>query len=87
LFELTKIDRWFLHKFASIIQFIRDRTRSSFTENPSLLHQAKHLGFSDEQIVEYFHIPESQLHTLYVKCGIQPFMRPIDTVSGEWPTE
>lgn len=53
LYQLTKIDRWFLHKFQNIVncenkleQFKRK------TVEPQLLLQAKQFGFSDKQIAK-----------------------------------
>ena len=51
LYELTKIDHWFLHKFNNIIQ-----TRTELTQHKQgvipreLLVKAKRLGFCDKQI-------------------------------------
>ncbi|CAF3911693.1 unnamed protein product [Rotaria sordida] len=43
LFELTKINRWFLHKFSSIIQFIINHSDASTIKDRSLLLEAKRL--------------------------------------------
>jgi hypothetical protein len=45
LFQLTKINRWFLYNFASIIQFIINHSGSSIIQDQSLLLEAKRLGF------------------------------------------
>ncbi|CAF1045475.1 unnamed protein product [Rotaria sp. Silwood1] len=49
LLQLIKIDRWFLYKFARIIQFIVNHSDSSIIQDQSLLLEAKRLGFSDKQ--------------------------------------
>lgn len=51
LYQLTRIDRWFLHRMKRIIEHARllDRHRGQPLP-PNLLHQAKRLGFSDKQI-------------------------------------
>jgi carbamoyl-phosphate synthase/aspartate carbamoyltransferase/dihydroorotase len=87
LFELTKIDRWFLHKFASIIQFIVEHSFSSNITNQSILLRAKHLGFSDKQIGQYFRSTELEIRALRQRFGIRPFIKQSDTVSGEWPSQ
>ncbi|CAF5180735.1 unnamed protein product, partial [Rotaria sp. Silwood1] len=48
-FQLTKIDRWFLYKFARIIQFIVNHLDSFIIQDQSLLLEAKRLGFSNKQ--------------------------------------
>lgn len=51
LYQLTRIDRWFLHRMERIISHARllDQHRGQPLP-PDLLHQAKRLGFSDKQI-------------------------------------
>ena len=51
LYELTRIDRWFLHRMKRIIahtQLLEQHRGQPLP--PDLLHQAKRLGFSDKQI-------------------------------------
>ena len=51
LYNLTKIDKWFLHKFNNIIKFhkmLENSTEAELTKD--LLLIAKKLGFSDKQI-------------------------------------
>lgn len=53
LYELTKIDRWFLHKMANIVHYqttLEGLTHLALT--PEHLAQAKRLGFSDKQIAQ-----------------------------------
>jgi hypothetical protein len=75
LFELTKTDRWFLHKFASIIQFIADYSNSSFIHDRSLLLQEKRLGFSDKQIATYCDSTELEVHGSRQRLDIKPFIK------------
>ena len=51
LFELTKIDRWFLNKMKNIVCFqvhLESLCTSQLTKD--ILTEAKQLGFSDHQI-------------------------------------
>ena len=51
LYELTRIDRWFLHRMKRIVahtQLLEQHRGQPLP--PDLLHQAKRLGFSDKQI-------------------------------------
>ncbi|CAF1530877.1 unnamed protein product, partial [Rotaria sordida] len=82
LFDLTKIDRWYLYKFEAIIKFIVEHSRPSTIKNKFILREAKHLGFSDQQIVKYSGITELKLRALYDQYGIRPFRKQIDTLSG-----
>ena len=87
LFELTKIDRWFLHKFAKITRFFADQADISILQDRALLLEAKRLGFSDKQISNYCGSTESEVHASRQRFGIRPFVKQIDTVSGEWPAQ
>ncbi|CAF1336207.1 unnamed protein product [Adineta steineri] len=87
LFQLTKIDRWFLHKFASIIQFIADHSDPSLIQDKSLLREAKRFGFSDKQIGMYCGSTELEVRATRERFQIRPFVKQIDTVSGEWPAQ
>ncbi|CAF4581939.1 unnamed protein product [Rotaria sp. Silwood2] len=87
LFELTKIDRWFLHKFQSIIQFIVHHFNSSIIQNKSLLLEAKRLGFSDQQISIYCGSTEVEVRASRQQFVIKPLIKQIATVSDESPTQ
>ncbi|CAF0784945.1 unnamed protein product [Rotaria sordida] len=87
LFELTKIDRWFLHKFSSIIQFIVNHSDSSIIQDRTLLLEAKRLGFSDKQIGIYCNTTELEVYASRQRFRIRPYVKQIDTVSGEWPAQ
>lgn len=54
LYELTKIDHWFLYKFKNIIDTRTELTRHKMADIPrDLLYKAKKLGFCDKQIGKF----------------------------------
>ncbi|CAF4122334.1 unnamed protein product [Rotaria sp. Silwood2] len=87
LFELTKIDKWFLHKFSSIIQFIVNHSDASIVQDRTRLLEAKRLGFSDKQIGMYCNTTELEVYASRQRFGVRPRVKQIDTVSGEWPAQ
>ncbi|CAF3884946.1 unnamed protein product, partial [Rotaria sp. Silwood1] len=87
LFELTKINRWFLDKFSSIIQFIINHSDASAIEDRSLLLEAKRLGFSDKQIAMYCSSSEPEVRGSREGFDIRPFVKQIDAVPAEWPVQ
>ncbi|UJR35525.1 hypothetical protein I4U23_028279 [Adineta vaga] len=87
LFELTKIDPWFLNKFSNIVEFIINHSDSSLIQDRSLLLEAKRLGFSDKQIGMYCGSTELEVRASRERFRIRPFVKQIDTVSGEWPAQ
>lgn len=53
LYELTKIDRWFLHKMKNIAdhgKLLESFRQEGTTIPPEVLRTAKQLGFSDKQV-------------------------------------
>ncbi|OGP09618.1 MAG: carbamoyl phosphate synthase large subunit [Deltaproteobacteria bacterium RIFCSPLOWO2_12_FULL_43_16] len=51
IFELSKIDRWFLNNIKEIVGF-EEEIRKQEELSPDLLRQAKELGFSDRRIAQ-----------------------------------
>ncbi|KAJ8033298.1 CAD protein [Holothuria leucospilota] len=86
LYRLTKIDRWFLHKFQNIINCEKElETYRRMTVKPELLLQAKRFGFSDKQIAKCIESTELAVRQMRQGLGIRPFVKQIDTVAAEWP--
>ena len=96
--ELTKIDRWFLHKLNNIIQTSQELAEhKSLDRLPAeLLLQAKQQGFSDFQVARAV-IPEEfaagahkaalDVRTHRKALGIVPVVKQIDTLAAEYPAQ
>ncbi|XP_071835826.1 multifunctional protein CAD-like isoform X2 [Apostichopus japonicus] len=86
LYQLTKIDRWFLHKFQNIVRCEGKLEEFKVkTVEPELLRQAKQLGFSDKQIAKCIESTELAVRHMRQGFGIRPMVKQIDTVAAEWP--
>ncbi|KAJ8377767.1 hypothetical protein AAFF_G00253830 [Aldrovandia affinis] len=88
LYELTKIDRWFLHKMKNIAD--HEHLLESYGQNESampleVLRTAKQLGFSDKQIAQAVQSTELAMRKLRQDWKILPVVKQIDTVAAEWP--
>ncbi|TRZ02946.1 hypothetical protein DNTS_008940 [Danionella cerebrum] len=88
LYELTKIDHWFLHKMKNIADhkkilemFIQDESAMP----PEVMRKAKQLGFSDKQIAQAVQSTELAVRKLRRAWKILPVVKQIDTVAAEWP--
>lgn len=86
LYDLTKIDRWFLAKMKKIVDL------NSYLEGIDQMHlstddltKAKQLGFSDKQIAVSVKSTEVAIRKQREEFGITPFVKQIDTVAAEWP--
>ena len=96
--ELTKIDKWFLHKLCHIIDIdlqLRKCTSVNVLDK-DLLREAKVYGFTDFQIARAVHLEgeicnmhKAQLviRNLRKQYGIQPVVKQIDTLAAEYPAQ
>lgn len=84
LYELTKIDHWFLAKLKNIIDCY-ELLRGQSTISRSTLLKAKQLGFSDKQIASATGTAELTIRKMRKEASIIPFVKQIDTVAAEWP--
>lgn len=86
IWELTKIDRWFLRKLKGLNDFGKNvGTYSATTVPVHLIRQAKQLGFSDRQLAKFLSSNELAVRRLRVESGIVPVVKQIDTVAAEFP--
>lgn len=98
LYELTRIDKWFLYKFKNIIDHcdklekdyrldksVTDLDEQKLYLDSSFLLQVKKLGFSDKQIALHVNSTEIEIRRIRSNYNIVPFIKKIDTVAAEWP--
>nr|NVI70453.1 rudimentary [Cucujiformia] len=86
LFNLTKIDRWFLQKMKNIIDWTTHlESLSQQRLNHEILLKSKQIGFSDKQIGQAVKSTEQAVRNMRQDYDIKPFVKQIDTVAAEWP--
>ena len=84
--ELTRIDRWFLHKIKNIVDCeARLRSRKLGGLSPDLMLEAKRKGFSDKQIALLTGSAELRVRARRKLAGITPSVKQIDTLAAEYP--
>ncbi|KAI9318188.1 hypothetical protein BX666DRAFT_2026596 [Dichotomocladium elegans] len=86
IWELTKIDKWFLNRLMGINNLskrLEGFTNATIPGN--LLRSAKQLGFSDREIANRINSNELAVRRLRTEHGITPFVKQIDTVAAEFP--
>ncbi|BGP36643.1 carbamoyl-phosphate synthase (glutamine-hydrolyzing) cpa2 [Rhodotorula kratochvilovae] len=91
--DLTKIDRWFLHKLDNIVQVHRTfrDTKSVETVDEDLMRKAKRMGFADKQIADLIArdggdaTSEYDVRNRRKALGVTPFVKRIDTLAAEYP--
>ncbi|MCS7115398.1 MAG: carbamoyl-phosphate synthase large subunit [Nitrososphaerota archaeon] len=88
IYELTKIDRWFLYKIRNIVQMEEEIAKYTVETIPrEVLLKAKRLGFSDRQIAYLLKIDELTVRRLRKKLGIIPTYKMVDTCAAEFEAE
>ncbi len=86
IWEMTKIDKWFLSKLKGLSDFGKLMNTFNATTVPRhLLAKAKRLGFSDLQLAKFWSSNELAVRRLRVESGITPVVKQIDTVAAEFP--
>ncbi|KAJ9138836.1 Protein pyrABCN [Pleurostoma richardsiae] len=88
IWEMTKIDKWFLHKLKGLSDFeksMTSHTTSDIAARPDLLRRAKQLGYSDRQLAKFWSSNELAVRRLRLEAGITPLVKQIDTVAAEFP--
>ena len=86
IWELTKIDRWFLRKLKKLSDF-RNQMGGYTVDNipDNLFRNAKEMGFSDKQLAVFWSSNENHVRRARLDAGIMPFVKQIDTVAAEFP--
>jgi carbamoyl-phosphate synthase large subunit len=90
IWEMTKIDRWFLQQLERITDCARTM-ESIGTRNgaisPALLRDAKVLGFSDNEIARHTKKDAKAVRKERIAKGIRPITKQIDTLAAEFPAQ
>jgi len=84
LYNLTKIDHWFLYQMKQLINF-ENELEDFYGEIPANeLRQAKHWGYSDVQLARLTNVDESLIKKQRNKLGIKPVYKLVDTCAAEF---
>lgn len=79
---LSQIDPWFLSHIEQIAKMQAHLKRTRLT--PSLLREAKRMGFSDRAIGSTKKQPQQKIRAMRLRHGILPVVKQIDTLAGEF---
>jgi carbamoyl-phosphate synthase large subunit len=86
--DLSEIDQWFISKLKNIVnmyKIIESAGIEGFERDPTILREAKKLGFSDKQIAVAVGVEEDDIRAIRKRTGIIPSTKIIDTLAAEWP--
>ena len=83
IYELTRIDPWFLHQLQDIVA-MEQRLRDAGKLSVDLLHDAKACGFSDIQLAHLTGTDDDAIRRLRGELGVQPVYKLVDTCAAEF---
>ena len=82
IYNVTKIDRWFLVKIMNIVKM--EKALETHELTPSLLRKAKKMGFADRTIAERVGKTEFEIRDMRKANGILPTYKMVDTCAAEF---
>ncbi|WP_024791609.1 carbamoyl-phosphate synthase large subunit [Lebetimonas sp. JS032] len=85
IYEICKIDRWFLNQIKEIIELEKEITLD-ILENETLLRRAKTYGFSDTMLAKLIGKSEEDVYKARKKFGIEIDYNEVDTCAAEFDT-
>ena len=87
LHEMSRIDRWFIHKIKLIVDHAIALEDVEAVWMTRCLIKAKKLGFVDKQVAILTKREESEVHARREAIGLHPVVKQIDTLAGEFPAK
>ena len=85
IYELTKIDPWFLFNIKQIIDLEKDLGKETLQTIPhELVRKAKQFGFSDSKLAEILQTEEITFRNFRKSLGIKAVFKIVDTCSAEF---
>ncbi|HJQ12687.1 MAG TPA: carbamoyl-phosphate synthase large subunit [Gemmatimonadaceae bacterium] len=85
IYELTKIDRWFLSQMQELLDAERAYAQLK-TVDKDVLWRMKRMGFSDRQLGDLRGETEKSARERRIGFGITPAYKMVDTCAGEFPS-
>ncbi|SHN15378.1 carbamoyl-phosphate synthase large subunit [Gracilibacillus kekensis] len=85
IFELTKIDRFFLEKLKNVIDL--ESKLADHPQDRKLLKEAKEIGLSDTQIARVWNVEVDDIYHTRKEAGLMPVYKMVDTCAAEFESE
>ncbi|HSM36901.1 MAG TPA: carbamoyl-phosphate synthase large subunit [Longimicrobiales bacterium] len=85
LYELTRIDPWFLEQLRDLVEAEEAYASAGDAADPDLLRHMKRLGFGDAQLGRLRGETERDVRERRWELGIRPTYHMVDTCAGEFP--
>jgi carbamoyl-phosphate synthase large subunit len=88
VFDLTKIDRWFLVQIEEIVKIELELEKQTLSDlSDAELRLLKQKGFSDRRLAKLLKVTEAEVRALRHQWGIRPVYKRVDTCAAEFSTD
>ena len=88
IFNITKIDPWFLHQIEELVAFEKEIASYSIKDiSKDTLIEAKQMGFADRQIAHLVRCLESEVFNKRNELGIKRVYKTVDTCAAEFQAQ
>ena len=85
IYNLTKIDRWFLNQIEELVLLEKDISKFTITNLPKeILVEAKQKGYADRQIAHLLKCLESEVFNKRHELGVNRIYKMVDTCAAEF---
>ncbi len=87
IFEVTKIDPWFLVQIEELVKIEAEvRAGGMVALDGDRLRYLKRKGFSDERLAALVGVKQEQIRTARWEAGVRPVFKRVDTCAAEFST-
>ncbi|CAN5183070.1 carbamoyl-phosphate synthase large subunit [soil metagenome] len=87
VFELTKIDRWFLVQIEQIVKIeLELETKTLAQIDAATLRALKQKGFSDRRLARQLKTTDTAIRERRIALGVRPVYKRVDTCAAEFET-
>jgi carbamoyl-phosphate synthase large subunit len=84
IYQITKIDRWFLYNIKEIIELEKEIAQKKDGLDDELFIKAKQFGFSDRQLAGLLDKKEEEIYAWRKKIDLKPEFKLVDTCAAEF---
>ncbi|PIS29270.1 carbamoyl phosphate synthase large subunit [Candidatus Saganbacteria bacterium CG08_land_8_20_14_0_20_45_16] len=84
LYNITKIDKWFLENMRQIVEEEKELKKENFLKSADKLYRAKQFGFSDKQIAVQTGKTEEEIRKIRKDLGVTAVYKLVDTCAAEF---
>ena len=86
IFNVTKIDRWFLARIKRIVDEESDVKINGLPKDPEMWSRLKSMGFSDARLAKLTGAQEESVRAARQKHGVRPVYKRVDSCAAEIPS-